>query len=184
MDIKKLFACSFIVIAVLLITASFEGRGQKPGWEEGKIALWKQSAQYLTANRQLISLINKTERNYGRNISLFSQRFKVDRELMIGIVATECSGEKINKPMQTIAIAARQVGVKNHYNVYGNMLAGTKYLKYLLGEFKSQDAAIAAYNLGPTKVKRLLRRRKGFKPKRVYYVKKVNEIKKMAEMLS
>lgn len=183
MDLTKLFTSSFIVIAVLSLTASFEGRGQKTDWEKSALIAVKKSADLKNSeNGEAKILVSRTEKNYGRRINALSRRFQIDRELLIGIIAAECSGKKNSNPMQVEPVAMRQIGAE-YTNSYGNLRAGAKYLKYLLSEFSSTDAAIAAYNLGETRVKKRLKRR-GFKPGQVVYVKKVNSIKMAAERLS
>ena len=74
--------------------------------------------------------------------------------------------------MQLMPATAKILKVKNISDPRENIKAGSKFLKFLLKEFKTKDHAIAAYNAGPGIVKKY----KGIPPYKetIHYVKKVN----------
>ncbi len=56
--------------------------------------------------------------------------------------------------MQLMPNTARDMGLQNISNIDENILAGTKYLSNLMKRFKNEKMAIAAYNAGPSNVKK------------------------------
>ena len=79
--------------------------------------------------------------------------------------------------MQLMPATAREMGVKNPYEAKDNLQGGIKYISKLLNKYKGKiDLSLAAYNAGPTKV----RRYKGIPPYRETknYVTKVMNLHK------
>lgn len=56
--------------------------------------------------------------------------------------------------MQLMPKTAESLGVRDPFDPEENITGGVSYLKELLGEFQSKEKALAAYNAGPTAVKR------------------------------
>ena len=73
--------------------------------------------------------------------------------------------------MQLKPLTAKIMDIKDAFHPYGNIWAGTRYLKRLEKRFGDLDTALAAYNLGPTRVAELLK--KNFNPSAYKYVRKV-----------
>jgi soluble lytic murein transglycosylase-like protein len=76
--------------------------------------------------------------------------------------------------MQLTLIAKKQVGVGKTLSPTENIEAGVSYFKYLLDRFESQELALAAYNAGPTCV----RRYKGIPP----YIETKNYVRKVMKI--
>ena len=77
--------------------------------------------------------------------------------------------------MQLMPIAAKQVGISDIDVLENNIHAGVKYMRYIVDHYLDDDSldpteqhllALAAYNAGPTRIKRLraLTERKGLDP--------------------
>lgn len=54
-----------------------------------------------------------------------------------------------------LAATARELGVKNPFDPEANIDAGTRYLATLLRFFRDERLALAAYNAGPSWVRKL-----------------------------
>ena len=60
---------------------------------------------------------------------------------------------------------------KVHHSILDNMLAGTLYIRYLQKKFDNDiQKTVIAYNEGPTKIRRLIKKNKDLDKHR-YYVK-------------
>jgi len=89
----------------------------------------------------------------------------VDVELLVAVMATEsgCALRARSKKgaqglMQLMPATARALGVKDAYQASDSLDGGARYLALLLAQFDGNvQLALAAYNAGPTKVKKLKR---------------------------
>ena len=87
----------------------------------------------------------------------------VDVELLVAVMATEsgCSLRAKSKKgaqglMQLMPATARALGVKDAFRAADSLDGGAKYLALLLDQFDGNvQLALAAYNAGPTKVRKL-----------------------------
>lgn len=85
----------------------------------------------------------------------------VDPSLVEALIMRESSGNpKARSPkgamglMQLMPSTAKEMGVTKPYDVNQNVKGGVKYLSQMLKEFENSETALAAYNAGPTRVKK------------------------------
>ncbi|HOM80153.1 MAG TPA: lytic transglycosylase domain-containing protein [Armatimonadota bacterium] len=90
-----------------------------------------------------------------------SRRYKVDPALIRAIVRAESRFDNRTLShagamglMQLMPETARNLGVTNPWDPTQNIMAGTRFLRWLLDEFGSTRLAVAAYNAGPGAVRR------------------------------
>ncbi len=117
--------------------------------------------------------------SYDQHIRRTGRLYNVDPSLIKAVIKTESDFDcyALSKAgaqglMQLMPATARELSVGNPYNPYENIDAGTRYLRDLLDIFDGNvPLSLAAYNAGPTLVKRLQRIPRI--PETVRYVKKV-----------
>ena len=100
--------------------------------------------------------------NVDEIIDTFSEKYDIDRDFIKAIINKE-SGFNVNATskkgamglMQLMPTTAKSLGVADAYNPWENVEGGVKYLKKLLNTYNDdKKMALAAYNAGPTAVKR------------------------------
>ena len=109
------------------------------------------------------SLNSNSARILVDTVQLAAQRHNVERELILAVITAEsnCRVRARSRAgaiglMQLMPRTARTLGVRRPYRSRDNVFGGTKYLAYLLNEFDSDlELALAAYNAGPNRVKRV-----------------------------
>jgi soluble lytic murein transglycosylase len=86
---------------------------------------------------------------------------RVDASLIRAVIAVESAFNRYARShagalglMQLIPETARRYGVANPFDPWQNIRAGTAHLRDLLDEFEDLRLALAAYNAGPTPVRR------------------------------
>jgi soluble lytic murein transglycosylase-like protein len=116
---------------------------------------------------------------FDRHIRYYGVRYNIDPHLIRAVIRTESAfdPQAISKKgakglMQLMPGTARQVKVANPFDPEQNIAGGTRYLRSLLNTFR-QDVrlALAAYNAGPTIVKK--QQAVPQIPETVQYVKRV-----------
>ncbi len=117
--------------------------------------------------------------SYDYHIRECSRRYNVDPYLIKAVIKTESDFDRyaLSKHgaqglMQLMPETARELRVQNPFNPGENIDAGTRYLKSMLQLFNGDLVlSLAAYNAGPTLVKRLQKVPRNAETLR--YVKKV-----------
>ncbi|NLC56319.1 MAG: lytic transglycosylase domain-containing protein [Armatimonadetes bacterium] len=112
-------------------------------------------------DRKLASRSGVSMTTINRAILAAAHRYKVDAALIRAVVRAESrfengtlSGAGAMGLMQLMPATARNLGVKDPWDPYQNIMGGTRFLRWLLDEFGSTRLALAAYNAGPNAVKR------------------------------
>lgn len=110
-----------------------------------------------------------------------STEFGVDTPIIKAVIKVESGFDPlaVSKKgakglMQLMPGTAWAMGVKNAFNPKENIYGGTRYLELMVKRFNDIKLALAAYNLGPTKVAKLLKN--GFDPSTYKYVQKVKAV--------
>jgi soluble lytic murein transglycosylase len=90
-----------------------------------------------------------------------SNLFGVDSSLVRAVIAVESAFNRYARShkgarglMQLMPDTGRRYGLVNAYDPWQNIRAGTAHLRDLMDEFKDLRLALAAYNAGPTPVRR------------------------------
>lgn len=116
---------------------------------------------------------------YDHHIRRSSRLYNVDPFLIKAVIKTESdfdcfalSKKGAQGLMQLMPATAKELNVRNPFNPYENIDGGTRYLRDMLELFDGNVAlSLAAYNAGPTLVRRLQRIPRNSET--VRYVKKV-----------
>ena len=121
----------------------------------------KDLAQKDPLVKKLDSTVLRRLRRYDRLITHAAAQNGLDPNLLKALVYIESAGNyKAVSPKQAMGLTqlriptAREMGVKNVFNPQQNLLGGAKYLSQQLKAFKNESTALAAYNAGPTRVRR------------------------------
>jgi len=121
----------------------------------------KDLAQKDLLVKKLDSTVLRRLRRYDRLITHAAAQTDLDPNLLKALVYIESAGNyKAVSPKRAMGLTqlriptAREMGVKNVFNPQQNLLGGAKYLSQQLKAFKNESTALAAYNAGPTRVRR------------------------------
>tara|TARA_B100000809_G_scaffold253786_1_gene290203 strand:+ start:4156 stop:5307 length:1152 start_codon:yes stop_codon:yes gene_type:complete len=121
----------------------------------------KDLAQKDLLVKKLDSTVLRRLRRYDRLITHAAAQNDLDPNLLKALVYIESAGNyKAVSPKRAMGLTqlriptAREMGVKNVFNPQQNLLGGAKYLSQQLKAFKNESTALAAYNAGPTRVRR------------------------------
>lgn len=117
--------------------------------------------------------------SYESKIEHFGRRYQIDPHLIKAVIKTESDFDRYAVSrrgarglMQLMPETARELQVADPFNPSQNIEGGTRYLRYLLDTFEGDlTLALAAYNAGPTLVKRVQRVPRI--PETISYVKRV-----------
>jgi soluble lytic murein transglycosylase-like protein len=127
--------------------------------------------------------ISEVRRKFGGRIKLAASKHGIDPDIITAIVVVESLGDpnvvsraKAYGLMQLKKHTALEMGILDPLHPYDNLWAGARYLRKLLNRFGSLEAALAAYNMGPSRLERLMKR--GYTPDlRNPYIRRVVTVK-------
>lgn len=104
---------------------------------------------YRTNREQILRLVRQS-----------AQKHNLDHELIQAVIEVESNfqADAVSRVgaqglMQIMPQTQRHLGLDSPFEPESNIDAGVRYLKGLIGEFKSLPLALAAYNAGPNSVK-------------------------------
>ena len=110
---------------------------------------------------KLGKVLRKRISEFMPQIEKASAKYNVDKELIIAVISQESYGNPVAESpvgakglMQLMDGTAREMGVSNSFDPAQNIDGGTKYLKKMLDTFENKELALAAYNAGPSAVKK------------------------------
>lgn len=121
------------------------------------------ATKYLEDN--VDDFVDKTKSTYGDMIDIAALLHDYDPKLITAVIVVESEGNEVAVShkgakglMQLMPQTAKAMGAKDPKDPFQNILAGTKYLKELENSygFDSHEAALVAYNMGPSRAKRWL----------------------------
>lgn len=108
-------------------------------------------------------------KKYEKEVTLAAEKFGVEKSLIFAVIRTEsnfCATAKSEKGalgiMQimpsTAAFVAEMLDMSGYdlFSASDNITLGVKYLAYLSGKFKFEEAVLAAYNAGETNARKWL----------------------------
>lgn len=131
----------------------FADRPEGPGWKLRYIdpssnqRTWKKSSGGETDRYD--NLIVEVANNHRVDPALVRAVIKIESNFN----PTAVSSKGARGLMQLIPSTASDLGVRNSFNPRENIKGGTKYLRYLLDEFRGKPTlALAAYNCGRERV--------------------------------
>jgi len=164
---KSLAPCASLALALALASAR-EAAAQVYGYtdDNGILIL----SNVLTNDRMRL-IVDDTPENagtvwhysgqYDPMILKASSLFGVDSSLVRAVIAVESAFNRYARShkgarglMQLMPDTGRRYGLSNAYDPWQNIRAGTAHLRDLIDEFDDLSLALAAYNAGPTPVRR------------------------------
>ena len=131
-------------------------------------------------NDKILARVNR----YKNLIRSAARDNDLDPELLIALVYVESGGnsravspKKASGLTQLMAGTAKDLGVTNVFDPRQNISGGARYLKQQIDSFGQVSLALAAYNAGPTRVKK----RNSLPSETQRYIEKVLQIKRALE---
>ena len=134
--------------------------------------------------QQLNSTVLRRVNRYKNLIQSAAKHYNVDPELLSALVYVESGGnyqavspKKARGLTQLTAATAKELGVTDVFDPRQNIFGGAEYLGKQLKSFGKESLALAAYNAGPTRV----RKRQKLPSETRRYVQKVLQVKSELE---
>lgn len=192
---KSIIICililSLLVINVLL-KSDFKVVNKQNNLQEDKIELIQRSSDdmdviIMEVIEEMIDKYNSKLSSARKNeivmaITAESKHTNIDPFLVTSIICVESAFDPFVKSnrgasglMQISKTVAKMMNITDIYNIKENIYGGCAYLKLLSNQFKSEELILAAYNAGPTRVRKL-GRVPNYK-ETMRYIKKVNQVK-------
>jgi len=176
---KKIF---FVASATVLFCAVFGAKSveeARPRDQFRLIVLPAASGPEWEETVDIDATVSEVRRKFGGRIKLAAKKHEVPPEIITAVVVVESLGnpkavshKKAYGLMQLKKGTAREMGISDPFHPYENLWAGAKYLKRQWERFGSLELALAAYNMGPNRLSRLLKEGK-FDPDYNSYIRRV-----------
>ncbi len=149
----------------------------------------KRRSRYITCDQLKSSVLRRKARKYQRTISHAARTYGVNQNMIKAVITVETcfrsglkgtSGEK--GLMQLMPATAKRFGIRDRFSTWQNIHGGTRYLSYLLRQYKGNKRyAAAAYNGGMGAVSK--RTGPKFRAVRVYSAKVMNAYRKFNPLI-
>ena len=124
---------------------------------------------------------------YANAVAIAANETGLQPSLLHAVITAESGGNpKAISPkgarglMQLMPSTGSEMGLSDHFDPVGNVLAGARYLKQLQQKFGSVELALAAYNAGPAAVMRYGNRIPPY-AETINYVNKVMQLTKAGQ---
>ncbi len=153
---EKIASSSQLGLAEMLV----KQLGENENGNEDKITSPHQ--QFIKLKRQISTGFQQKIKPFEREINKVADEVKLNPNLIKAVILAESGGNPdavspkgAKGLMQLMDTTAAEVGINDVTNVYENIYGGSKYLKKMLTLFDGNlDHALAAYNAGPSAVKK------------------------------
>jgi soluble lytic murein transglycosylase-like protein len=108
---------------------------------------------------QLPNVLSKRLKDYEPIVNQASEKYGVEKSMIYSIISQESYGNPnavspvgAKGLMQLMDATAKELGVKDSFDIEENIFAGTKYFRQMKDRYKDDEKALAAYNAGPANV--------------------------------
>ncbi len=142
-------AISFVENYDSMAEAFYQGQSAK-SYSDYFEALYSGDSTYRSIPSNWQSFIKQASKKHGVPPELLAAVIQVESNFN----ARAVSPRGAKGAMQIMPITGRHLGLTNFFDPKKNIDAGARYLAELLEEFPSTSLALAAYNAGPTRVRK------------------------------
>lgn len=162
---KPSCVCLLLLGVVFCVLSACSQERPKESWAHDEIRLVRDVLESVCPAASLSRLSSVDYKSFIAGLYYSSKDHQVDRALIAAVMAVEsrCLPDARSPvgaigPMQLMPTTVAWLGVEDPGSIRENIDAGAKYLSMMISEFDGDlRLALAAYNAGPSKVKRYKR---------------------------